>query len=222
VLEVACGPGPGLGLLASRAARLVAGDYTRHLLERAAEHYGARVPLIQLDAARLPFASGVFDVVLLFEAIYFLPDVPAFLAECRRVLAPNGQVIIVSANPEWDAFNPNESATRYWSARELQAVLEASGFRAELLAAFPAAEVTLRGRVMKAVKRFAVRFHLVPHTMKGKELLKRVAFGKLDPFPAEVVAATGHYHAPVPLMDRAAADFKILYAIAHKTSRAVE
>src|SRR5206468_7217596 len=48
VLEVACGSGQGLGLLASTARRVVGGDYTFALVRDAARHYAGRVDLVCL------------------------------------------------------------------------------------------------------------------------------------------------------------------------------
>jgi SAM-dependent methyltransferase len=49
------------------------------------------------DAMALPFRPGVFDVVLLIHVIHLVDDHLETLAEVRRVLRPNGRVII-SAN----------------------------------------------------------------------------------------------------------------------------
>ena len=49
------------------------------------------------DAMALPFRPGVFDVVLLIHVIHLVDDHLQTLAEVRRVLRPNGRVII-SAN----------------------------------------------------------------------------------------------------------------------------
>src|SRR5262249_40538682 len=85
VLEVACGSGHGLGYLAGKARLVVGGDYTPSLLRVAQKHYGSRLPLVQLDAHLLPFKPGSFDVILLYEALYYLAAPKQFLAECRRI-----------------------------------------------------------------------------------------------------------------------------------------
>src|SRR2546427_9416346 len=72
VLEVACGAGQGLGYLAKKAKLVVGGDYTENLLRVAQRSYNRRVPLLHLDAHALPFRDSSFDVVLLYEAIYYL------------------------------------------------------------------------------------------------------------------------------------------------------
>ena len=71
VLEVACGAGQGLGLLARRARKLVGGDYTENLIDVAWKHYGGRIPLVRFDAHTLPFREESFDVVIFYEAIYY-------------------------------------------------------------------------------------------------------------------------------------------------------
>ena len=68
VLELACGSGQGLGLIAKSAKWTVGGDIDSTLLDRAARHYGSRHPLIQLSAESLPFKSGSFDLVVLLES----------------------------------------------------------------------------------------------------------------------------------------------------------
>src|SRR5271155_3905626 len=72
VLEVACGIGQGLGLLVQRAKCVLGGDYDPGLLVAARRHYDARVGLVRLDAEALPFIDHSFDVVILFEAIYYI------------------------------------------------------------------------------------------------------------------------------------------------------
>lgn len=47
-----------------------------------------------MDAQELPFQDATFDVVLLLEAIYYLPHAEKFMAEARRVLRPDGILFI--------------------------------------------------------------------------------------------------------------------------------
>jgi SAM-dependent methyltransferase len=214
VLEVACGPGPGLGLLASVARRLVAGDYTQRLVELAHAHYNGRVTLLRLDAQDLPFADGSYDVVLLFEALYYLGDPVRFLRETRRVLRSGGRVIIVSVNPGWLDFNPSPFSTKYFNSEELRTLLEREGFEPELRGTFRVNTPSLRDRAVSGIKRVAVRLGLIPQTMRSKEALKRLFFGRLQPFPAEWSAGVGT--AEEPELVRAGApdrEHKVLFAV---------
>jgi SAM-dependent methyltransferase len=216
VLEVACGSGNGLGCVASKASRVVGGDSTENLLRIARQHYGQRIPLVLLDAQHLPFRSERFDLVILYEALYYLPEPELFLHECHRVLTGNGTVLICSVNREWADFNPSPFSQQYLSARELKRLLEREGFHAEIFGAFPVQKKTLRDGVVSLVKRIAVWLHLIPKTMKGKEWLKRIFLGNLTPIPAEIGEGMAPLSSLVPLPSGAATSgYKVIYAIGH-------
>lgn len=216
VLEVACGAGQGLGYLAKRARRVVGGDYTEQLLQTARHHYRDKIPLMRLDAHVLPFRDRCFDVVILYEAIYYLPYPGRFLEECRRVLRDGGVLLICTINREWSDFNPSPFSTRYFSAQELSELLQEHQFRVEIYGAFPVKSGSIRDLVVSFIRRTAVALHLIPKTMKGKELLKRLFLGKLVPMPAEVADGMADYAPPRPLSsDSMSAQYRVLYAIAH-------
>jgi len=214
VLEVGCGAGPGLGYLGASAHRLVGGDYTHELLAMARSHYAHRFPFVRLDGERLPFRERSFDVVILYEAIYYLRDAGRFVEEARRVLRPDGAVLICTVNKEWIDFNPSPLSVHYFSAPELCGLLEGKGFACELFAAFPVTVESARDRVVSALKRSAVRLGVIPKTMKGKELLKWLFLGRLAPVPPELTNGAGKFEAPV-LVGRGVPvrDFKVLYAV---------
>jgi len=214
VLEVACGAGLGLGYLARKARRVVGGDYTERLLRLAQRHYGGRIPLIRLDAHALPFRDRSFDVVILYEAIYYLAEPDQFLAECRRVLRVPGVLLICTVNKEWSDFNPSPFSRRYFSSRELIELLQRQGFAAELYGAFPVLKDSARDRVLSLLKRAAVALHLVPRTMKGREVLKRLFFGRLTPIPPEVTEGMADLEPLVPIpTDTVNSSYKVLYAV---------
>ena len=149
VLEVACGIGQGLGLLASRARLVVGGDCTAGMVADAKRHYGSRIPLLCLDAHRLPFGARSFDLVLLYEAIYYLHDPARFLDECRRVLAPGGRVVICSVNPEWAEFNPSPHSYTYYGVVELVELFGDMGFDVECFGTCPIQGVSWRQRAFR-------------------------------------------------------------------------
>jgi len=215
VLEVACGSGQGLGYLAKTARRVVGGDYTRSLLDMARAHYRGRLPLLQLDAQALPFRSSSFDIVLLYEAIYYLPRPERFLDECRRVLREKGVLVLCTVNKEWPDFNPSPFSTRYFTASELEAFLRAGNFHADLFMAFPSKTRSLRDALISWIKRTAVALHLIPKTMKGKAWLKRLFLGPLRPVPTEVHEGMAAYSEPVPIAScQACSGYKVLFAVA--------
>lgn len=186
VLEVACGTGQGLGMLAATARSVTAGDISPSIVAQARDHYGERVEVQVMDATHLPFDADSLDVVVLFEAIYYLSDVPAFLSEVRRVLRAGGDLLIATANPDLTDFNPSPYSHAYYGARELADLLVAAGYVPSLFGNTPIARVSARQRLLRPVKRVAVRLRVMPRSMRGKRMLKRLFFGDLVPMPAEL------------------------------------
>jgi SAM-dependent methyltransferase len=216
VLEAACGAGMGLPVLAAAARSVTAGDLDPRLLAeaRAAAAGDPRITVRALDAQQLPFPAASFDQVLLFEALYYLPRAEQFLAEAHRVLRPGGCLRIVTVNREWSGFNPSPHAARYFSAGELRAALAAAGFGVTIEAAFPE-QRSARAALVGALRQLAVRLRLIPRTMAGKTLLKRLFMGRLSPIPERLEAAAG----PESLTPAEQADltrYRVLYATARK------
>ena len=100
------------------------------------------------------------------------------------------------------------------SANDLRALLQQHQFQVEVYGAFPAARESIGDALVSFLKRTAVALHLVPRKMKGKELLKRVFFGKLASLPPEVIDGMASYSPPRPLPIGAnASSYKVLYAV---------
>jgi ubiquinone/menaquinone biosynthesis C-methylase UbiE len=217
VLEVACGAGQGLGYLAKSARSIVAGDIDDQVLRYAVDYYKGRgrIDLKGFDAQNLPFEDNRFDLVIFYEALYYLAQPDQFLQECSRVLRPNGVLLICTVNREWRDFNPSPFSTHYFSAQELVHWLRGHGFGAEILGAFPVRRDSLKDSIVSLAKRMAIALNVMPKTMQGKELLKRVFLGKLTPLPPEVVEGMAAYAPPVPIGDSSLTErFKVLYAVA--------
>jgi SAM-dependent methyltransferase len=191
---------------------LEGGDHSPQILNLARAHYGERVRLMQLDAQSLPYDDASKDVIILFEAIYYIPDATRFIAECRRVLRPGGQVLVATANRElWD-FNPSPLSHRYFGATELAALFRSAGFSVELYGYMPVGRVSWRQKTLRPMKLLAVRLGIMPKTVKGKRLLKRLVFGRLVVMPAELEPSQEGLDPPVPLSaDRADQIHKVLY-----------
>lgn len=92
VLEVACGAGIGLGYLRSAAKRITGVDIESENLEIAAEYYkeSKNIEIKLMDAHRLTFENHAFDLVILYEAIYYLENPGQFIREAYRVLRQGG------------------------------------------------------------------------------------------------------------------------------------
>jgi SAM-dependent methyltransferase len=192
VLDVACGTGAGIGAVHRVASSVVAGDLTMSLLGQAKSHYGDRIPFVHLDAQQLPFASDGFDTVIMLEAIYYLPDVPSFLIEVKRVLGQGGRLLVSTVNAEWDEFVPSAHSSRYYALSELHALLHDAGFTAvEAIGAFTTVPPPgIRSSVARLLRRGGRLMKYAPKTLGGRELLKKLFYGPLTPLPPEVELGT--------------------------------
>jgi ubiquinone/menaquinone biosynthesis C-methylase UbiE len=98
--EVVFDAGCGTGWLAAglRRARpdvsVVGSDLSAGMLSRARAAGGW--PLLQADSTVLPLATASVDVLVCRGVLHHLPDVPAALREWRRVLRPDGAVVLSS------------------------------------------------------------------------------------------------------------------------------
>jgi hypothetical protein len=67
----------------------------------------------------------------------------------------------------------------------------------EISASFPVVESSPRDVARSVLKRLAVRLGLIPKTMRGKRLFKRLFFGGLIQVPAEVTDGLAPYVQPI-------------------------
>jgi ubiquinone/menaquinone biosynthesis C-methylase UbiE len=104
VLDIGAGPG---FLAAEMAAEVgpegrVAGvDPSESMLAMGARR-GAPVEYVEGDAVRLPLPDGTFDVAIATQVYEYVEDMPAALAEARRVLKPGGRLLILDT--DWDSI----------------------------------------------------------------------------------------------------------------------
>jgi 2-polyprenyl-3-methyl-5-hydroxy-6-metoxy-1,4-benzoquinol methylase len=96
VLDLGCGEGDLAADMAGAGARVIAADVARAALDRAhRRHPELDLRLAPFDGA-LPFDDGAFDVVWSSEVIEHVADTARWVSEVRRVLAPQGRVLLTT------------------------------------------------------------------------------------------------------------------------------
>lgn len=186
VLEIACGAGCGLGIIAAVCRSLNAGDIEPDNLATAKRVYGDWIAFRHLDAHDLPYPDRSLDVVIIFEALYYMADPARVVEECARVLRPGGHILITTANKDLYDFNPCPSATRYHNAVELSALCFQYGLSTQVFGGHPVSELGPWPRRLRPIKALAARWGLIPRTLRGKRWLKRIIFGALVPLSAKL------------------------------------
>lgn len=215
VLELASGPGIGLTWIAKEGRRVVGADISAPLLDEAHRTHEGRIDLARADAQRLPFARGSFDLVLLFEALYYLPDHEAFFAECARVLRPGGMLLLCTANRKRPGFVRSPHATRYLDVAQIEAAAKRHGFvDVAAYGAFAAKPQGILERAVLAGFAIADRVGLIPRSIEGRTRVKRLLYGKLVPLPRDVLPGPDPVEPLARLGDEAA--WKVLFVEARR------
>jgi arsenite methyltransferase len=103
VLDIGSGP----GFMADEMAAEVGPDGAVHGVDPSeamlaiARRRETRVDYAIGDAVSLPYADETFDAAIATQVYEYVPDMPAALAEARRVLRPGGRLLILDT--DWDA-----------------------------------------------------------------------------------------------------------------------
>ncbi|HYD49605.1 MAG TPA: class I SAM-dependent methyltransferase [Terriglobales bacterium] len=137
VLEVGCGTGHWLSVLAREGLPAIGLDASLGMLAQARANQ-VRTGIANGRAEQLPWRDRWFDRVACINAFHHFTDKAAFLAEARRVLRPGGGVMIVSLDPQlgmdrwaiYDYFPAtlDNDRRRYPTGSAIRAQLEAAGF----------------------------------------------------------------------------------------------
>jgi SAM-dependent methyltransferase len=146
VLDVGCGSGVFLRLVADRGARVVGLDASEALIELAR----TRVPETDLrvgEMESLPYEDDSFDLVAGFNSFFFAADLVAALREAGRVAKPGAPVVIqVWGRPERNDLEAMKVVARrffpapppdappppkLWEPGVLEGIAEMAGLRPE-------------------------------------------------------------------------------------------
>ena len=118
-LDAACGEGYGTALLARSAASVESVDISEQAINHAQQRYGDLdgVRFQVADCTALPFADNEFDRVVSFETLEHLAAHDQLLSEFRRVLKPDGYLVLSS--PDKATYSDAQNTVNEHHVREL-------------------------------------------------------------------------------------------------------
>ena len=140
VLDLACGTGRWLAwLLTQGAASVIGADFSAAMLAVASGKAALQKHLVQAECCTVPFAKGVFDLVICSFALGHILDLESLAREVGRVATANADVYVSDLHPlaysrGWQTgFRDNEGAVEIstWPrpVRKLLAAWSSAGFR---------------------------------------------------------------------------------------------
>jgi len=97
-LDVGCGEGRVARDLAGHGHRVTGVDASPTLIEAARQAHPAGVYVLA-DAADLPFPDASFDLVIAYNSLMDVDDLPGAVREAARVLAPGGRLVLSVLHP---------------------------------------------------------------------------------------------------------------------------
>lgn len=136
-IDVGCGAGTYVRVLAERGLAVIAMDYSLPTLQKARSRLTQ--PLLAADVTRLPLASAMVDGALCFGVLQALPTSRVAVEELARVLRRDGELWIDALNawclPHlaeqlWRRLRGRPPHVRYESPRQLAKILRSAGFSA--------------------------------------------------------------------------------------------
>jgi len=135
ILDIGCGGGATIKRLLkhSKGANVYGIDISQESVAKSkktcADMLDKQVFICQGSAEKLPYETGMFNLVTAVETIYFWKNLPNCFKEVYRVLKPGGQfaIIVESANKDSMWTNIVDGMTTY-SSEQILKMLRDAGF----------------------------------------------------------------------------------------------
>jgi hypothetical protein len=111
-------------------------------------------------------------------------------------------------------FNPSPYSTGYPNLGEVAALFSQAGFETRVYGGFAVEAASSRDRILGPIRHLAVRYKLIPGSMRAKSMIKRILYGRL-PVLGAVHEGMADNAEPVELDAASGSDhrFKNLYAV---------
>ncbi len=133
IVDIGCGTGEMSQLLQMRfpEAQVLSLDLSESMLVFAKQQY-AQGQYVCADANVLPLGNQSVDLLFVNFVLSWQADFKCFLAECRRVLAPDGLLMVNAIGPdtlsEWRGDLQNEHLPCFMDMHDLGDMLLQAGF----------------------------------------------------------------------------------------------
>lgn len=136
LLDVGCGNGHWLNYMRNLGWQVQGTDFDPVAAEQARNNYGLNVQIGEL--ADIAYPDHSFDAITLKHVIEHHPDPVNLLAECLRILKPNGKLVVITPNTQswghkyygsyWRGLEPPRHL-HLFSPKNLKHTAQKAGFK---------------------------------------------------------------------------------------------
>lgn len=124
VLDIASGSGYGTASLAQTATKVYGVDVLQDAVSYAQQNYGAEnIEYLVGDGVKIPLEDNAVDVVVSFETIEHIEDYRTFMSEVKRVMKPEGLLVLSTPN-DIEFAEGNHFHVHEFEHRELQTLVK--------------------------------------------------------------------------------------------------
>ncbi|PID50401.1 MAG: methyltransferase type 11 [Proteobacteria bacterium] len=101
-LELGCGNGTYSKILIKNATNLIATDFSDEMVVVAKNRLKTyeNIKVEKANCFKLPYSDHSFDTIFMANLLHIIPEPENAIAECKRVLKENGQLIVISFTSE--------------------------------------------------------------------------------------------------------------------------
>lgn len=118
VLDIACGEGYGSNILSKYSKNVIGVDISVQVIDHAKKKYVNNNLIFKVgDVTDIPLENNIVDVVVSFETLEHIKDHEGMFREIKRVLKPNG--IIIISTPEKKNYSDNSEYINEFHEKEL-------------------------------------------------------------------------------------------------------
>ena len=146
VLDLGCGPGRASGIMKKRwpKAQVIAIDAALPMLKEVPKQtrFWRPIKRVCADVSQLPITDASVDVIFSNLCLQWVNDLPATLAEFRRVLKPDGLLLFSTFGPDtllelreayWQAGEKNPPLSPFAAIQQIGDAMLAAGFKNPVL-----------------------------------------------------------------------------------------
>lgn len=146
ILDLGCGPGRASALMKKRwpKAQVIAIDAALPMLKEVPKQtrFWRPIKRVCADVSQLPITDACVDVIFSSLCLQWVNDLPATLAEFRRVLKPEGLLLFSTFGPDtllelreayWQAGEKNPPLSPFAAIQQIGDAIIAAGFKNPVL-----------------------------------------------------------------------------------------